>query len=217
MTSVPIDYDAARAALTRLIPLAKSDTGRARRLANFLMARWNDPDLGHFCSASTSPSSFGALRSHGTGSRGRKGALLPPRLNRRDSWPLSASCPPLEALADVDRIEPKRRLATSSRHSASSMRAAAPTETRHSCRANKPVGFAPNDGRWSTVAHRSKADVDYACSKCQQCRTNRHEWSKVPVYITSRADGRAGVSAWNRLIAFSIGQRGSKTDSLARQ
>ncbi len=48
MTSVPIDYDAARAALTRLIPLAMSDAGQARRVANFLMARWNGPDLRHF-------------------------------------------------------------------------------------------------------------------------------------------------------------------------
>lgn len=38
----------ARAALTRLIPLAMSDTGQARRVADFLMAWWNRPDLGHF-------------------------------------------------------------------------------------------------------------------------------------------------------------------------
>jgi hypothetical protein len=48
MTSIPTDYDAARAVLTRLIPLAMSDTGQARRVANFLMAWWNGPDLGHF-------------------------------------------------------------------------------------------------------------------------------------------------------------------------
>ncbi|HEX7855011.1 MAG TPA: hypothetical protein VF503_15080 [Sphingobium sp.] len=48
MTSITTDYDAARAALTRLIPLALSDTGQARRVANFLMAWWNGPDLGHF-------------------------------------------------------------------------------------------------------------------------------------------------------------------------
>lgn len=48
MTSVPTDYDSARAALTRLIPLAMSDTGQAKRVANFLMAWWNGPDLGHF-------------------------------------------------------------------------------------------------------------------------------------------------------------------------
>lgn len=48
MTSIPTDYDAARAALTRLIPLAMADTGQARRVANFLMAWWNGPDLGHF-------------------------------------------------------------------------------------------------------------------------------------------------------------------------
>ena len=48
MTSVPTDYDSARAALTRLIPLAMGDTGQARRVANFLMAWWNGPELGHF-------------------------------------------------------------------------------------------------------------------------------------------------------------------------
>ena len=48
MISVPTDYDAARAALTRLLPLAMSDTGQARRVANFLMAWWNGPELGHF-------------------------------------------------------------------------------------------------------------------------------------------------------------------------
>lgn len=48
MTSIPTDYDAARAALTRLLPVAMSDTGQARRVADFLMAWWNGPDLGHF-------------------------------------------------------------------------------------------------------------------------------------------------------------------------
>lgn len=48
MTSVPTDYDSARAALTRLIPLAMGDTGQARCVANFLMAWWNGPELGHF-------------------------------------------------------------------------------------------------------------------------------------------------------------------------
>lgn len=48
MTSIRTDYDSARAALTRMIPLAMSDTGQARRVANFLMAWWNGPDLGHF-------------------------------------------------------------------------------------------------------------------------------------------------------------------------
>lgn len=37
MTSISTDYDAARAALTRLLPLAMSDTGQARRVANFLI------------------------------------------------------------------------------------------------------------------------------------------------------------------------------------
>ena len=48
MTSIQTDYDSARGALTRLIPIAMSDTGQARRVANFLMAWWNGPDLGHF-------------------------------------------------------------------------------------------------------------------------------------------------------------------------
>lgn len=48
MTSVPTDHDSARAALTRLIPIAKSDTGQSKRVADFLMAWWNGPDLGHF-------------------------------------------------------------------------------------------------------------------------------------------------------------------------
>ncbi|MAX00264.1 MAG: hypothetical protein CMN72_11610 [Sphingomonas sp.] len=48
MTSIPTDHDAMLAALTRLIPIAMSDTGQSRRVANFLMAWWNGPDLGHF-------------------------------------------------------------------------------------------------------------------------------------------------------------------------
>ena len=48
MTSIPTDHDAMLAALTRLIPIAMSDTGQSRRVANFLMAWWNGPELGHF-------------------------------------------------------------------------------------------------------------------------------------------------------------------------
>ena len=48
MTSIQTDYDSARAALTRLIPIAMSDTGQARRVANFLLAWWNGDDCGHF-------------------------------------------------------------------------------------------------------------------------------------------------------------------------
>ena len=48
MTTVATDYDSARAALTRLIPIAMSDTGQSKRVADFLMAWWNGPDLGHF-------------------------------------------------------------------------------------------------------------------------------------------------------------------------
>jgi hypothetical protein len=48
MTPIPTDHDAMVAALTRLIPIAQSDTGQSHRVANFLMAWWNGPDLGHF-------------------------------------------------------------------------------------------------------------------------------------------------------------------------
>lgn len=48
MSEIPTDYDSARAAITRLIPIAMSDTGQSRRVANFLMAWWNGPKLGHF-------------------------------------------------------------------------------------------------------------------------------------------------------------------------
>jgi len=39
---------AARNALDRLIEIARSDTGQARRVANFLLAWWNGEDCGHF-------------------------------------------------------------------------------------------------------------------------------------------------------------------------
>lgn len=48
MTTVATDYDSARAALTRLIPIAMSDTGQSKRVADCLTAWWNGPDLGHF-------------------------------------------------------------------------------------------------------------------------------------------------------------------------
>lgn len=48
MTPVPTDYDSAQAALTRLTPIAMSDTGQSKRVADFLMAWWNGRDLGHF-------------------------------------------------------------------------------------------------------------------------------------------------------------------------
>lgn len=40
--------DSAIAATARLLDLAQSDTGQARRVADFLMAWWNGPDLGKF-------------------------------------------------------------------------------------------------------------------------------------------------------------------------
>lgn len=48
MTSAAIDRDEVIAATARLIDLAKSDTGQARRAANFLLAWWNGPDWGDF-------------------------------------------------------------------------------------------------------------------------------------------------------------------------
>lgn len=48
MSSIPTDYDSARGAIARLIPVAMGDTGQSRRVADFLMAWWNGPELGHF-------------------------------------------------------------------------------------------------------------------------------------------------------------------------
>jgi hypothetical protein len=48
MVGTAIDRDAVTAATARLIDLAKSDTGQARRAANFLLAWWNGPDWGDF-------------------------------------------------------------------------------------------------------------------------------------------------------------------------
>lgn len=42
------DQDAAIAALDRLVVVAQSDTGQSRRVANFLLARWNAGDCGGF-------------------------------------------------------------------------------------------------------------------------------------------------------------------------
>ncbi|PRD43538.1 hypothetical protein C5748_09705 [Phyllobacterium phragmitis] len=40
--------DKARAAFERLLKIAKSDTGQARRVANFILAWWNADSLGGF-------------------------------------------------------------------------------------------------------------------------------------------------------------------------
>ena len=48
MTEAPFGKAAAGKALDRLIDLARSDTGQARRAANFLLAWWNGEDCGHF-------------------------------------------------------------------------------------------------------------------------------------------------------------------------
>ena len=48
MDQVHFSEAAARNALDRLIESARSDTGQARRVANFLLAWWNGEDCGHF-------------------------------------------------------------------------------------------------------------------------------------------------------------------------
>ena len=48
MASLQIDHAAAEAAIARLVDVARSDTGQARRVANFLLAWWNGPELGDF-------------------------------------------------------------------------------------------------------------------------------------------------------------------------
>lgn len=57
MTRIEIDHPAMIAALDRLLDLARSDTGQSARVARFLMAWWNGPDLDDFplriCLAST--------------------------------------------------------------------------------------------------------------------------------------------------------------------
>lgn len=41
-------YEEAGAALDRLIEIARGDTGGSARAADFLLAWWNGPELGHF-------------------------------------------------------------------------------------------------------------------------------------------------------------------------
>lgn len=43
-----ISYAQAGCALSRLIPIAKSDTGQSARVADFLLAWWNGADNGKF-------------------------------------------------------------------------------------------------------------------------------------------------------------------------
>ncbi len=43
-----LDLDPPRAALNRLLAIAQSDTGQARRVAKFLLAWWNADDCGRF-------------------------------------------------------------------------------------------------------------------------------------------------------------------------
>ncbi|MCB8882954.1 hypothetical protein ACELLULO517_22090 [Acidisoma cellulosilytica] len=43
-----LDIDPPLAALNRLIAIAQSDTGQARRVADFLLAWWNADDCGRF-------------------------------------------------------------------------------------------------------------------------------------------------------------------------
>lgn len=48
MNVTPLIPPDVRSAVDRLLDLARSDTGQARRTANFLMAWWNAGDLGGF-------------------------------------------------------------------------------------------------------------------------------------------------------------------------
>jgi hypothetical protein len=48
MEITPFSKAAAANALDRLIEIARSDTGQARRVANFLLAWWDGNDCGHF-------------------------------------------------------------------------------------------------------------------------------------------------------------------------
>jgi hypothetical protein len=48
MTAINIDHASAAAALSRLIEVARSDTGQSAKVANFLLAWWNGDDWGHF-------------------------------------------------------------------------------------------------------------------------------------------------------------------------
>lgn len=48
MDVTPFSRAVAEKALDRLIAVARSDTGQARRVANFLLAWWNGEDCGHF-------------------------------------------------------------------------------------------------------------------------------------------------------------------------
>ena len=48
MTTINIDRQNAAEALDRLIAIARSDTGQARRVANFLLAWWSGEEHGHF-------------------------------------------------------------------------------------------------------------------------------------------------------------------------
>ncbi len=48
MNVAPMIHPEVRQAVARLFDLAQSDTGQARRVADFLMAWWNATDLGGF-------------------------------------------------------------------------------------------------------------------------------------------------------------------------
>lgn len=48
MLTIKTDSASAAAALDRLITVAQSDTGQARRVANFLIAWWAGDEHGHF-------------------------------------------------------------------------------------------------------------------------------------------------------------------------
>lgn len=48
MTAINIDHANTAACLSRLIEVARSDTGQSAKVANFLLAWWNGDDWGHF-------------------------------------------------------------------------------------------------------------------------------------------------------------------------
>lgn len=43
-----VGFDEVGAAIGRLLVIARSDTGQSGRVADFLLAWWNGPELGHF-------------------------------------------------------------------------------------------------------------------------------------------------------------------------
>lgn len=88
MPSSQTERSAPIAALDRLIAVADSDTGQARRVANFLLAWWNGEEWGHFpiadlfgvdaAIADDMATLFAFLGQHG-------GAIYPDAFDRREA------------------------------------------------------------------------------------------------------------------------------------